>query len=129
MRKTLLILPVLGILAACATPREACINDARRHVVLLDQQIAVTQGNISRGYALATVQDVQVVTEVCRGTNEDGSTFSFPCQKTRVVDRQEPVAINVAEERAKLADLQARRAAAERTAQATIQQCVATHPE
>lgn len=129
MRKTLLIVPLLGILAACATPREACINDARRQVALLDQQIATTQGNISRGYAIATVQDVRVVNDVCQGTNEDGSTFSFPCQKTRVFDRQEPVAINVAEERAKLADLQSRRAAAERTAQATIQQCVATHPE
>lgn len=123
-----MILPLLA-LAACATPREACINDAQRQVTLLDTQIATAQGNISRGYALATVQDVRTVRSSCTGTNQDGSTFTFPCDQTRTFERQEPVAINVAEERAKLRDLTQRRETAARDTQARIQQCIAIHPE
>lgn len=128
MKPFFVILPLLA-LAACATPREACINDAQRQVTLLDTQIATAQGNISRGYALATVQDVRTVRSSCTGTNQDGSTFTFPCDETRTFERQEPVAINVAEERAKLLDLTQRRETAARDTQARIQQCIAIHPE
>jgi hypothetical protein len=128
MKPFLLVLPLVA-LVACATPREACIRDAQRQVTLLNQQIATTQGNIDRGYALAEVQDIRTITTTCTGTNEDGSTFTFPCQETRTITRQEPVAINVAEERAKLADLIERRDAAAEATNARIQQCIAMHPE
>lgn len=119
----------LVLLAACASPRDRCINDARQQVTLLDRQIQTTQGNIDRGYALATVQDVRTVTETCTGKNSDGTSFTFPCQKTQTFDRQEPVAINVAEERSKLADLKQRRSAAADQVNDRIQQCIAIHPE
>lgn len=129
MNKTLLLLPALGLLAACATPREACINDARQQTRLLSQQIQVARGNIERGYAIATVQEVVIVTNTCHGTTSEGAEFTFPCQEAETVDRQEPVAINVAEERAKLADLERRLATAQRAENAAIQQCIALHPE
>lgn len=128
MKPILYVLPLVA-LAACATPREACINDAQRQVNLLNQQIATTQGNIDRGYALAEVQDIRAVTTTCKGTNEDGSTFTFPCQETQTYTREEPVAINVADERAKLADLVQRRDAAAIATNERIQQCIAMHPE
>jgi len=128
MRKLLFLVPVLG-LTACMSPRDSCINDAQRQLSLIDSQIATARGNIERGYALASVQDVRVIRTTCTGTNQDGSTFTFPCQETRTVDRQEPVAINVSEERAKLADLQQRRGPLATATNARIEQCIAIHPE
>jgi len=52
-----------------------------------------------------------------------------PCEETETFTRQEPVSINVVEERTKLAQLQQRRAERGRAAEQQIQQCVAIHPE
>ena len=117
-RSSLLLIPLIA-LAACSTPRERCIAGANRPVATLDRLITTTRGNIERGFALST----------CEGTNADGSTFRFPCEETETFTRNEPVAINVAEERTKLNQLLERRADAVRNAQATAQQCVAVHPE
>ena len=129
MTKPTLLLLSLIALAACSSPRERCIGGANRPVATLDGLISVTRGNISRGYALAEVQDVRVLRATCEGTNADGSTFRFPCEETETFTRQEPVTINIAEERTKLAQLVERREAAARNAQAQVQQCVAVHPE
>lgn len=129
MIRTTLPFLALAAVAACATPREQCISDANRGLATLDRLIATTQGNINRGFGLAEVQDVRVLRTTCEGTNEDGSTFRFPCEETETFTRQEPVSINIAEERTKLAQLQQRRAEQGRAAQQRIQQCVAIHPE
>jgi len=128
MRISLILLPLLTV-AACSTPRERCIAGANRPVATLDRLITTTQGNVDRGYALAEVQDVRVLRTTCEGTNEDGSTFRFPCEETETFTRREPVSINVADERTKLAQLRTRRDQAVRDARAATQQCVAVHPE
>jgi hypothetical protein len=128
LRKTLILFPLLAI-AACSTPRENCIAGANRPVATLDRLIAETRGNVSRGYALVEIQDVRVLRSTCEGQNEDGSTFRFPCEETETFTRREPVTINVAEERTKLAQLEERRNQAARQAQAQVQQCIAVHPE
>jgi len=127
-RSSLLLIPLIA-LAACSTPRERCIAGANRPVATLDRLITTTRGNIERGFALVEVQDVRVLRSTCEGTNADGSTFRFPCEETETFTRNEPVAINVAEERTKLNQLLERRADAVSNAQATAQQCVAVHPE
>ncbi|WP_296416905.1 hypothetical protein [Pseudooctadecabacter sp.] len=129
MTKATLPLLALAALAACATPREQCISDANRGLATLDRLIATTQGNINRGFAVTEVQDVRVLRSTCEGTNEDGSTFRFPCEETETFTRQQPVSINIAEERTKLAQLEQRRDEQGRIAQQRIQQCVAIHPE
>lgn len=128
MRTPFILIPLMAI-AACSSPREQCISGANRPVATLDRLIATTQGNIDRGFGLAEVQDVRVLRSTCEGTNEDGSTFRFPCEETETFTRQVPVTLNIAEERLKLAQLQESRAEAQRTAEARIQQCVAIHPE
>lgn len=128
MKKTLFLLPLIA-LAACATPREQCIAGANRPVATLDRLIIETQGNIRRGFALVEVQDVRVLRSSCEGTNADGSTFRFPCEETETFSRQQPVTINIAEERIKLDQLQERRAQSARAASAQVQQCIAVHPE
>jgi len=127
MRRSLLILPL--ILAACATPREQCINDASRELRVLTGLISETQENLARGYAVETVQDVQVITTTCTGTNEDGSTFTFPCQETETRESTVPVAIDLAAEQAKLTSLLARQSQLQSATNAAIQQCVLIHPE
>jgi hypothetical protein len=127
-RSPLLLLSLLA-LTACSTPREQCISASNHPIAQLDRLINVTRGNISRGFALAEVQDVRVLRASCEGTNADGSTFRFPCEETETITRQEPVTINIAEERIKLAQLESRREQSARAAQARIQQCIAVHPE
>ena len=128
MKKMLLLIP-LAVLAACATPREQCISGANRPIATLDRLVAETRGNINRGYGLVEVQDVRVLRTSCEGTNADGSTFRFPCEETESFTRREPVTLDIAEERRKLAQLESRRAEAVRIAQTQVQQCIAVHPE
>lgn len=128
MKKTLILLPLLAI-AACSTPREQCISNANGQLRTLDRLIDVASGNVQRGFALAEVQDVRVLRTTCQGTNEDGSTFRFPCEDTETFTRREPVSINIVEERVKLAQLQDQRDSAARDVAARTQQCIAIHPE
>lgn len=128
MKKTLILLPLLAI-AACSTPREQCISNANGQLRTLDRLIDIASGNVQRGFALAEVQDVRVLRTTCQGTNEDGSTFRFPCEETETFTRREPVSINIVEERVKLAQLQDQRDSAARDVAARTQQCIAIHPE
>ena len=128
MKKTLILLPLLAI-AACSTPREQCISNANGQLRTLDRLIDVASGNVQRGFALAKVHDVRVLRTTGQGTNEDGSTFRFPCEETETFTRREPVSINIVEERVKLAQLQDQRASAARDVAARTQQCIAIHPE
>ena len=128
MKKTLILLSLLAI-AACSTPREQCISNANGQLRTLDRLIDVASGNVQRGLALAEVQDVRVLRTTCQGTNEDGSTFRFPCEETETFIRREPVSINIVEERVKLAQLQDQRDSAARDVAARTQQCIAIHPE
>lgn len=127
MRRALILLPLL--LAACATPREQCINDVTRELRVLNGLVTETQQNISRGYALEEVQEVRVIRTTCTGNNDDGSTFTFPCEETQTFNRDVPVAIDLNAERAKLNSLLERQTQLERATDAAIQQCVATYPE
>ena len=115
----------LALLAACATPQEACISQAQSGVKALEAKIATAQGNIDRGYAIFS----QTVPYTYVDTCYDDTGASYQCEKngTRVEDT--PVPIDVAEERAKLARFRAQLPAARRNANAQIAQCRATYPE
>lgn len=128
MRPFLLILP-LAMLAACATPREQCINDATREIQVLRSLVAETEGNLARGYALETRQEVRSVRSTCTGVTDEGATFSFSCDKTQTFDRNVPVAIDLNAEEVKLASMKDRLARQQTAADAAIAQCVATYPE
>ena len=69
----------LVFLAACATPREQCIDDVTRNTRVLSSLINETRGNLARGYALEERQDVRTVRGTCRGRNEEGELFTFSC--------------------------------------------------
>ncbi len=128
------LLPIAGLaatllLAACATPREACIAQARGSLRVLQELAAESRANLARGYALETRTDIRVVRGTCTGTNEDGSTFTFPCEETQTRDRRVPVPIDLTAEAAKLRSLDLRIAQEEALAADRIRTCIATHPE
>ncbi|MDX8347426.1 hypothetical protein SLH49_05445 [Cognatiyoonia sp. IB215446] len=128
MRPAFIILPVLA-LAACATPREECIADATRDTKVLSNLINETQANLARGYAIEERQDVRTLQRSCRGKNDDGSTFFFPCNETETFTTTVPVAIDLRAEEAKLESLQERFTLAQASSDQAVLQCIAIHPE
>lgn len=127
MRAALLLVPLL--LTACATPREACLDEVNREVRVLDALIGETRANLSRGFALEERQEIRTRRTFCTGKNEDGSTFRFRCEETDTVTRNVPVAIDLNAERAKLTSLEQRQMQNISNAQAGIAQCIARFPE
>lgn len=128
MRPALIIMPLLA-LTACATPREECIGDATRDTRVLSSLINETRANLARGYALEERQDVRTLTRNCRGKNDDGSTFFFPCNETETFTTTQPVAIDLEAEQAKLRSLERRFATTQASSNQAVAQCIAIHPE
>ena len=130
MRSSLVLLPLLA-LAACATPREACIGSAQREMRVVNALVAETQGNIARGYAIEERQEIRVVRSACPVFDGDGNPtgFTTPCDKQETFTTKVPVAIDLNAEQAKLRSLLQRQAQMESQTQARIQQCIAANPE
>ena len=128
MRPALFIVPLLA-LTACATPREACINDALRDVRIMDALVAETRANIDRGYALEERQDVRTIRDTCTGHTADGVEFDYRCDKVDTFTTLVPVAIDLKAEQAKLESLTARQAQNRALSDQAIAQCIAIYPE
>ena len=127
-------LPVTALLsalalAACQTPREACISDASRQLRTVEFLIRETQGNLARGYGIEEDQEIRVERVFCRVEREDGSTGLARCERTVVDDIERPVALDLREEQAKLDSLLEQRARLSADRDARIRGCVATYPE
>ncbi|WP_375254701.1 hypothetical protein [Yoonia sp.] len=128
MHPTMIALPFL-VLAACATPREQCIDSVTQDTRVLASLIAQSEGNLARGYAIEQRQSLRTVVGTCRGRNEDGSDFFFACDETNTITTNVPVAIDLRAEQAKLASLQQRFVAAQAASNAAVAQCIAQNPE
>ncbi|WP_439156474.1 hypothetical protein [Yoonia sp.] len=128
MRPALLMIPLLA-LAACATPREACINDALRDVRILDGLIAETRGNIDRGYALEERPEVRTIRRTCTGTTAEGVEFTYRCDTVNTFTTTIPAAIDLNAEQAKLTSLMQRQHEERTLADQMIAQCIAIYPE
>ena len=123
----------LVLLAACATPQQACINKATREGRVLDRLIAEVEANLTRGYALVERTAWQMDWRICTAAKE--ATADTPAQPAEwcwvrapyvVEDR---VAIDPAAEQRKLDGLTTRRRAEARRAEMAIQECRALYPE
>lgn len=129
--RTVLILSCLA-LAACATPREACLRQATSELATLDKLILTTEANLRRGYALEReAYNASVLTfcagKIARGT-EDGVLGLNYCHETETRYRDVPTAIDPAAERRKLAELRSTRARQARAARSAVAQCEARYP-
>lgn len=92
--------------------------------------MATAEGNISRGYALHTQTVPYTVMSTCfRNDRYRNIAIPYPCPSTQYRTQTTPVAIDVSEERRKLADYQKILPQLRAQAQVQVQQCVAQFPE
>lgn len=112
-------------LAACATPREACIANATYELRTIDSLIAETEANIARGYAIIREPGVRTRLQYCYDPPEEPFTF---CTVREPTVEERPVAIDREAERRKLASLRERRAELLPQVRAAIAACEARHP-
>lgn len=104
-----LALSALLILAACATPRERCLDQATRNLRVIDELILETRATLQRGYAIRTVREPETFFRLCVGGPFDANVWGSFCRSTEWVERSEPVAVDLTEERRKLDSLLAKR--------------------
>lgn len=129
MIRPALVFSGLLLVAACATPLEQCLRDVTRELRVMDDLIEETRGNLERGYALTERQELQEIWDTCEVEDDEGNSFTVPCQRVVVLDRTERVAIDLVAEEAKLNSMLDRRADLVAEAQAGAEACRATYPE
>lgn len=129
----LILISVLALLAACGTPQERCIAGATRDLRILDRLIGQSQGNLDRGYALVEVVRTSTRWVVCRrampATETQPARAAEMCLRNYDYTVTRPKAINLAEERAKLAEMRKKRVELNREAARAVASCKLTHPE
>lgn len=127
--RVLLLLPL--VLTACATTQEVCIDRGAARIRNLDARIAEAQGNIERGYAIFVSETPQATVGFCSGYGMGHHHYGGinTCISSDPGPREQAVAIDVAEERAKLQQLVAARASEEARYQQQVAQCRAAFPE
>lgn len=124
--KKLLILPVL-FLAACADPRQACLNDAVKDLRIVQALIADTQATIQRGYAIQTETRTVIYSNFCVGTGFDHGRFTF-CNYPQPVTTRTPVAVDLDAERRKLRSLRSKERELKRESLLAQQRCEQQFP-
>ena len=95
----LIALPLF--LAWCLSPLERCISQANRPAVATASAITETQGNIARGYAIHTQTVPYPIMYFCTPPGER----AHYCTRQGYRTVETPVAINIDQERRKLASL------------------------
>jgi hypothetical protein len=115
------IIPILLLLAACATPQERCINDAAAPYRAALKERAEIAKTLSRGFDYVTEYETERVFTQCR--TEDGTLYPCWDRETRPVTRRVPIDRTTLEARdAQLArDLPGLERSAERGAAACIE--------
>lgn len=123
-----LAIAALVSLAACSTPRERCEQDATRDLNAVSALIVETEQNIARGYAIRRELEERPDIRFCVGdrfNNHVGLVFCNDTE-TRVVTR--PEAIDLAAERAKLADLRKKQVELRRRTARALAACARLDP-
>ena len=119
-----------AVLSGCATPKQRCISDATRQLRSVESALVTAQGNIARGYAVHTQRVPYTVGRVCYHTHpRTHAVLPYSCPITQYRTQTTPVAINVAEERRKVAEYQQMLPQLRQQADARIGQCNAQFPE
>ena len=126
--RNVLLAPLL-LLAACASPREACEQDAVKDLRIVQALIADTQATIDRGYAIQTGSRTVIYTNFCVGTGlgSDGR-FSF-CNYPQSVTTKTPVAVDLEQEKRKLRSLKEKVTELKRDSLLKQQRCELEFPE
>lgn len=116
---------VLSVLSACATPQQQCIHTVSAEARALQAQIRETQATVARGYAVHKQTVPYTSTNVCYNKEKQ----PFLCPQTQFKRIETPVTVDIAAEKAKLAQLKTRFAKVQRKALSGIEACKKTYPE
>lgn len=115
----------LGLLVACGTPQEQCINRASKELQTIEELRQETAANIARGYAIDVSFVPYTTYDTCYYAN--GRRYNCPRTYTRKVTQ--PRTIDISEEQSKLNGLEQKQAALEKQIAPYIAQCKAQYPE
>lgn len=132
MRPVMPILATLVLVAACGTPQEQCIRQGTRNIQVLDRLIAESRATLDRGYAIEQVQVDNWVWVVCGPPRMvEGKPVGGPERCFRNVPEMQsrPVGVNLNDERAKLASMEAKRRELDRAAAPLVADCKARFPQ
>lgn len=127
----------MAMLAACGTPQEQCIRMNAHDLWTVNRLVAETEANLARGYAYVSVEETHPAWVICdyypAPPPGPGGKPRPPLPRycfddvTQTV--QKPVAIDVAAEKRKLADLKRKQAELSRAAAPVVAACQAKYPE
>lgn len=131
MKHYLTAICAAALIAGCAplSPRNQCLARAEGELPTLRELAQETQANIARGYGIAKREVPIEVERVCETRLPDGRIFEHSCMGIETRTRTEPVAIDLAAERAKLRSLEQRITREESRAAAAKRACIAAYPE
>ncbi len=111
----------MAALAACATPKQRCVDQANHALETVQTLIAQTETTLARGYAITHRPDVIVYTDQC--LPDDGTVANSFCDRLHPVTTRTPVAVDLSRERAKLQGLKRKEAALAHNAAAATRSC------
>lgn len=120
----------LVILTGCATPKQRCILQATQELRSTESALETAQANVARGYAVHTQRVPYTVSTICYRTHPGThAAIPYSCPTTQFRTQTTPVAIDVAEERVKIEDLQRLLPQLREQANAGVRQCNARFPD
>jgi hypothetical protein len=128
-KKGAAVLVLVPLIAGCSTPLEKCVASASENYRTLENAISTTQGNITRGYAEHKSTVPYTVQQICYRTDpHTKANVPYSCPQTYYRTQITPVAIDVVQERVKLAEYKKLLPKLSARANAGIKQCEAQFP-
>lgn len=122
-------LALLLPLAACATPREQCEQNATEDLRVVSALIVEIEQNLSRGYAVTQVPVTQPTLQFCYAGNPDNDTVGVVfCNELETKIVEKPVVIDPAAEKAKLAALKQKQVELKSRSAKALAACAAQYP-
>jgi len=133
--KALIALPLLALLAACATPQERCISTATRDLRVVTNLAAQTERTLARGYGIEQYQVSRPTWRQCgwysHRTRDGRIVRGAPrmCWDDEIETRERAVAVNLQDEAQTLKGLRDKRASLTQQSNAAVNQCRVLYPE
>lgn len=66
----LLLVSLIGLLAACASPQQSCIRQAQSELRALDAQIVESEAALARGYRITQATEARTTLNICAWPRE-----------------------------------------------------------